>query len=162
MLLRHDQFELVRSGLGRLRTLGLHEHISTGQNAVQSVVGAQKECGLVGVALSGCTLQVRVIEHDLMRILGDGCPDRSYGRRGSAAEHEIHLRLQCKDVVLGGIIHAHGRSVALRQAKVDSFESAGVARLLIEHQAAGREVDGVLELFGRSLVGIQQALRVCP
>ena len=78
----------------------------------KAIAGGSKDHNRVSVnvclTLLSIALQVRVIERDQVRILGNGGAGGAYGRGGASTQHNIDLRLQCEGIGPGHVVHAYG------------------------------------------------------
>jgi hypothetical protein len=108
LLFRHDQFELLGLGFRGLRAAGFELDITARQDAVQRVVWPEEKRSLVGFTTSTGVLYLRVIEHDIVGVLGDACARRGYGRCGASTQNKIDLRAQCEHIGARRVVQAHG------------------------------------------------------
>ncbi len=108
------------------------------------VLGTQIEDGLIGLHASGFAVEVRLLQHDLPRIVGndavlglDHCGFRS-------TQLEVNLRRQNQLVALSLVLDAYSPSRGLWRSELDAGIGRRVSRVLVENQIARFQVQRVL------------------
>ena len=125
-------------------------------NALDLILVAEMKHRVIGLQRSVFAAQMRVVEHDLARIVGDDAVVGLDDGCVCAVEHHMNLRRQGQRIALARVLHADGPACGLRRSEFDAGLGRGVSALLVKDQIARLQVDGILEFFRRGLIGTRQ------
>ena len=136
---------------------GRQLYISARNGPLHLVLGGEQQLQPVRLKVAILLLYLGGGEVDLVRFLVNG-PMRRVHRRAVLIFHpQHHLRLQREHVVIGVIGGPDGGAIALRHVEFHVLVGMRDPRFLVEGQAAGLYVDGILQLPGRTLIGLGRA-----
>ena len=127
---------------------------------VHRVVSFKEHGAFIGGQRPVRLFQTNVLQRGLPgRLLNCAAASRDH-RRMLASSHDMNIGLQQKLIAVGIVVRPFGRAAGLGGAKLHQFFGMRDARLLVEGQGAGHQVNRVLQLIGRGLVGLLRALGV--
>jgi hypothetical protein len=138
----------------------LRDDVPSGQNSLDLIFPAKVKHRLIGLHRSIRPVEMRMVERDLTRIVGDDAMLRLDDRCIRATEHHVNLRRQGQRVALARVLHAHGPTRGLRRSKFDPGSGHGVSAVLVKNQIVGLQVDRILHFFRCGLIRTGEARRV--
>lgn len=103
---------------------------------------------------------MRMIENDLPRIVGHLAMVSVDDRGIWSTDLHMDLRGKSQNIALSRILRAHSPSPGLRRAELDAGVGESVACVLVEDQIAGLQVNSVLNVLWRGLIGARAALGI--
>ena len=101
------------------------------------------------------------LQHDLPRFVGNQAALSLDDRRIRAAQHHVNLRRQGQRVAFARILHADGPARGLRRAELHTRVRSSVARISVENQIAGFQVNRIFQRLGYGLIGTGQPAGIC-